>query len=105
MTVIIYFGVFAFLMLVYGILKMRPRTDCKDNINEILEMESEESDSIDNDETLIYEKNTCWKCEYFDGYDMCCHRCNFGAIGSDSVKICKVLRLFKKDSKTNDNKS
>lgn len=51
----------------------------------------------ENDKSLIYQRKKCHKCKYYDGYDLCTHRLNFGAIEDDSVLKCKLLFLFSKD--------
>lgn len=37
----------------------------------------------------------CIGCEFFDGYDMCCHRENFGSITQQSLDNCKKHNLLK----------
>lgn len=39
-----------------------------------------------------WEKCKC--CEYFDGYDMCLHKKNFGAVTNESEKTCNTLNLW-----------
>jgi hypothetical protein len=36
----------------------------------------------------------CTGCEFFDGYDMCCHHQNFGSITQQSLDRCKKHNLF-----------
>ena len=37
----------------------------------------------------------CTSCEFFDGYDMCCHHENFGSITQQSLDNCKKHNLLK----------
>lgn len=37
----------------------------------------------------------CTGCEFFDGYDMCCHHENFGSITQQSLDNCKKHNLSK----------
>ena len=37
----------------------------------------------------------CTGCEFFDGYDMCCHHENFGSITQQSLDNCKKHNLLK----------
>lgn len=37
----------------------------------------------------------CMICEFFDGYDMCCHNENFGSITQKSLDNCKNNNIFK----------
>ena len=37
----------------------------------------------------------CMTCEFFDGYDMCCHKENFGSITQKTLDNCKNQNLFK----------
>ena len=37
----------------------------------------------------------CIDCEFFDGYDMCCHHENFGSITQQSLDNCKKHNLLK----------
>lgn len=38
----------------------------------------------------------CVGCEFFDGYDMCCHHENFGSITEQSLDNCKKHNLSRK---------
>lgn len=38
----------------------------------------------------------CISCEFFDGYDMCCHHENFGSITRQSLDNCKEHNLLRK---------
>ena len=48
---------------------------------------------------IKYQRETCEKCKYYDGYDMCCHSWNFGAIDESSILKCKLLFLKSKKAK------
>lgn len=37
----------------------------------------------------------CMFCEFFDGYDMCCHNANFGSITQQSLDNCKKHNLLR----------
>lgn len=37
----------------------------------------------------------CMFCEFFDGYDMCCHNVNFGSITQQSLDNCKKHNLLR----------
>ena len=37
----------------------------------------------------------CIGCEFFDGYDMCCHHENFGSITQQSLDNCKKHNLLR----------
>lgn len=37
----------------------------------------------------------CFGCEFFDGYDMCCHHENFGSITQQSLDKCKKHNLLR----------
>ena len=46
---------------------------------------------IDSDKSIC----RCIGCEFFDGYDICCHHENFGSITQKSLDNCKKHNLFK----------
>ena len=46
------------------------------------------------DYTIKHGKIFCANCKFFDGIDMCILKVNFGKIGDDSVKNCKLNGLF-----------
>lgn len=31
----------------------------------------------------------CKTCHYFEGYDICCHKSHWGAVGDDTLKQCE----------------
>jgi len=44
---------------------------------------------------IEYQKNKCSHCKYYDGYDMCKRKGNFGAISYGSIVTCVKNKLFK----------
>ena len=46
------------------------------------------------DYTIKHGNIFCANCKFFDGIDMCLLKVNFGKIGDDSVKNCKLNGLF-----------
>lgn len=60
---------------------------------------SEKDNTADNIEENIstsdfWEK--CKTCEYFDGYDICLHKKNFGSVTDESKKVCKNKNLWQR---------
>lgn len=49
----------------------------------------------------FYEFLYCTYCIYYDEYDICCHKKNFGTIIDSKVDLCKELKLFKENKKYN----
>lgn len=71
-------------------------TSSKEKEDDAIIVNVDLTNSSDEDRLLDYEKRYCWNCVYFDGYDLCTHKKNFGAIGNDSVIKCVKSNLFKK---------
>lgn len=42
--------------------------------------------------SYFYERYFCWRCKYFDGYDLCT---KLGTVTYDIINICKEHKLFK----------
>lgn len=48
---------------------------------------------------IPYEKQWCSLCEFFDGYDMCLRKGNFGAITNETIDKCSNDKLFRSNEK------
>lgn len=42
-----------------------------------------------NEKLNFYEFLFCTNCDHYDGYDLCCHSCNWGTVTTDKIKKCK----------------
>ena len=49
----------------------------------------------ENKDCIPYEKQWCTLCEFFDGYDMCLKKGNFGAITNETINKCSKDKFFK----------
>lgn len=46
------------------------------------------------EEELNYQMKYCKRCEFFDGYDICCHKRNWGSIVESNLYNCMRNKLF-----------
>lgn len=45
----------------------------------------------------FFEFYNCCNCYFYDGFDICCHRKNFGTITDEIINKCKTDKLFRKN--------
>lgn len=57
-------------------------------------MEKSQKHKIDID---FFEFYYCTNCYFYDGYDMCCHKKNFGTLIDSKIELCKKLNLYKEN--------
>lgn len=66
----------------------------------IITSETQKHNKSEEDKIISKENNTsdfwkkCKSCEYFDGYDICLHKKNFGSVTDESKKVCKNKNLW-----------
>lgn len=69
---------------------------CSDKVQKtMIKNDNEDKDCIP------YEKQWCAFCEFFDGYDMCLRKGNFGAITNETIDKCSNDKLFRSKKKIN----
>ena len=69
-------------------------------VSELEEPEKEEEDNQEKEEFVPKDENDPWEkcksCEFFDGYDICTHKKNFGSVTDESKERCNLLKLWQR---------
>ena len=63
-------------------------------VNDIIDKHTETTEKSN-----FHEFYWCDDCYFYDGYDMCCHKKNFGTVTNETTFLCKKLKLYKSEKK------